>query len=119
MTSNGKAGPVAGLAVVLALSGCGPVPEVETRLGHWRREVDLFFAQARTMDDLHRWLRARDVIYTFEDRDIVDGHWAMTLEKIYPDTIRCDWVDIKMSVSVDDLRRIQGHSLEKYGACWW
>jgi hypothetical protein len=71
------------------------------------------------MDDLHGWLRARSIVYTFEDADIVDGGWAMTLEKIYPDTPRCDWVDIQLSVAVDGLRQIQAHSLSQKRACWW
>jgi len=107
------------LAVVLVLSGCGPVPEIETRFTYWSRETDLFFEQARTMDDLHGWLRARGIVYTFDDTDIVDGKWAMTFEKIYPDTVRCEWVDIQLNVAVDDMHQIQTHSLSRNRACWW
>ena len=106
------------LAVVLVLSGCGPLPEVDTRFAYWSRETDLFFEEPRTIDDVHGWLRVRNIVYTFEDTDIVNGEWAMTLEKIYPETIR-ESVDIRLSVAVDDLHKVQRHSLGQNRACWW
>ena len=107
------------LAIALVLSGCGPLPEVETRFAYWSRETDLLFDEARTLDDLHGWLRAHNILYTFEDTDVVDGEWAMTLEKIYPDTARCDWVDIQLSVTVDNSQQVQSHTLSQKRACWW
>jgi len=116
---NDRGRTVGVLVVVLVLSGCGPIPEVETRFAYWSGETDLFFEKARTLDDLHGWLRAHGIFYTFEDSDVIDGKWAMTLETVYPDTVRCEFVNIQVSVTVDDLQRVRTHSLSQDRACWW
>ena len=71
------------------------------------------------MQEVHSWLRSNSVIYTFSDSDIVDGNWTMTLEKIYLDSWRCDWIDIQIKISVDDMLAVQSHDLSQKRACWW
>ena len=86
---------------------------------YWSGEADSFFDDQQTMQDVHSWLRSNNVIYTFDDSDIVNGNWSMTLEKIYLDGWRCDWVDIQIEISVDDSLQVQSHGLHKKRACWW
>ena len=69
--------------------------------------------------EVHSWLRSYNVIYTFSESDIVNGNWAMTLEKIYLDGWRCDWIDIQIMLSVDDTLTVQSHDLSQKRACWW
>jgi hypothetical protein len=49
----------------------------------------------------------------------VDGNWSMTLEKIYLDGWRCEYVDIKIDITVDGSRQVQDQSLRTDRACWW
>ena len=79
----------------------------------------MFFSEARTLQDVHSWLRSHNVIYTFEDSDITNGEWSMTLEKVYFDGWWCDWVDIKVDVTLDDVQQVQDHGLSLKRACWW
>ena len=101
------------------LASCGPMPELEERMDYWTMESSMFLRGLVTLEDIHPWLRERGVVYTFEDDDIVDGTWAITLEKVYPSTIRCKWVDIKLVINFDDARRVQSSYVDLDGACWW
>ena len=98
---------------------CGPIQQVEDRTQYWSDEANLYFTEPRTMQDVHSWLRSREIIYTFDDTDIIDGNWSMTLEKIYLDGWRCDWVDIKVEITINESRQVQGHRMSTKRACWW
>lgn len=105
------------LSVLLLLASCGPIPQVDERKEHWSGEVESFFASERSMPDVHSWLRSHSVIYTFDESDIIDGSWTMTLEKVYVENWRCDWVDIQIVVSVDDALSVTGHEMTEHRAC--
>ena len=72
-----------------------------------------------TLDDIHPWLRERGVFYTFDDDDIVDGTWNVTLEKLYPDTMRCVWVDIILVIDFDEAGRVRSSFVDLKHACLW
>jgi hypothetical protein len=101
------------------VAACGPIQQVENRVEYWSAESNRFFAEPRTMQDVHSWLRSHEIIYTFDDADTVDGNWSMTLEKIYLDGWRCEYVDIKIDITVDGSRQVQDQSLRTDRACWW
>ena len=105
--------------ILLILAACGPIPQVDGRMQYWAGEVDALFDDQRTMQEVHSWLRSNNVIYTFSETDIVDGSWTMTLEKIYLDGWRCDWIDIQINISVDDTLTVQSYGLSQNRACWW
>lgn len=105
------------LSVLLLLTSCGPIPQVDERKEHWSGEVDSFFATERTMQDVHSWLRSQNVTYTFDESDIIDGIWTMTLEKVYVENWRCEWVDIQIVVLIDDARSITGHEMTEHRVC--
>ena len=107
------------ILTVLGVAACGPIPQVDVRAQYWAGEANSFFDEQRTMQEVHSWLRSNNVIYTFEESDIVDGHWTMTLEKVYLDGWRCEWIDIQINVSVNDSLAIQGHDLAQKRSCWW
>ena len=110
----------AGLIVVLAaLSGCGDMSEFGERAEYWQLETAHFIRGRVTLDELHTWLRERNVVYTFEDSDIVDGNWRMTVETVYPGGLRCEFVNIVLHVQVDDSQVIQSHYYDFEDACWW
>ncbi len=107
------------VSILLLLAACGPIPQVDERMKYWTGEAESFFDDRRTMQEVHSWLRSNSIIYTFNDSDIVDGNWTMTLEKIYIEDWRCDWVDIRIEISVDDMLTVQGHKLSQKRACLW
>ena len=72
-----------------------------------------------TLYDIHPWLRERGVFYTFDDDDIVDGTWNVTLEKLYPDTMRCEWVDIILVIDFDEAGRVRSSFVDLKHACLW
>ena len=97
---------------------CDPIPQVENRMQYWSDETNQFFGDPRTMQDVHMWLRSHNIIYTFDDSDIINGNWTMTLEKIYPDSWRCEWIDININITVNDSREVQDHKLNESRSCW-
>ncbi len=105
------------VSVLLLLVSCGPIPQVDERKQYWSGEVESFFATERTMQDVHSWLRSHSVIYTFDESDIIDGNWTMTLEKVYVENWRCEWVDIQIVVSVDDALSVEGHEITEHRIC--
>jgi hypothetical protein len=105
------------ISVLFLLVACGPIPQVDERKEHWSGEVESFFAAERTMQEVHSWLRSHNVIYTFEESDIVDGRWAMTLDKVYVENWRCEWIDIQIVVSVDDALTVTGHEMTEHRVC--
>ena len=107
------------LIIAILLVGCGPIPELEERVEYWTLETTDFLRGTVTIDDIHPWLRERGVIYTFDDDDIVDGSWKVALEKLYPNTFRCEWVDIVLVVGFDDIGRVQSSYIDLNQACLW
>ncbi len=108
---------IALVSISLLLASCGPVPQVAERTDHWAGEVESFFASKRNMQEVHAWLRSHNVIYTFDESDIIDGSWTMKLEKVYVENWRCEWVDVQIVVSVDDALLITGHEIAERRAC--
>ena len=107
------------IPVLLLLVSCGPIPRVDQRMKYWAGEAESFFGDDRKMQEVHSWLRSHNVIYTFDDGDIIDGSWTMTLEKVYIENWQCEWIDIQLVVSVDDAQTIQSYELTQYRACMW
>jgi len=105
------------VSVLLLLASCGPIPPVDERKEYWSGEVETFFATERTMQEVHSWLRLHNVVYTFDESDIIDGSWTMTLEKVYVENWRCEWVDIQIVVSVDDALSVEGHEMTEHRVC--
>jgi hypothetical protein len=101
----------------LATSGCGGNGEVERREEHWKTEADSFFRSPRNMGDLHSWLRERQVFYTFEKEEVVDGVWAKVLERIYVDGFVCESQVVLLTVTVSDAGEILTYSVSKGGTC--
>lgn len=110
---------VAVVLVLMALSGCGNRSDFEERVDYWQSETAYFIRGRVTLDELHRWLRERGVFYTFEDSDIVDGNWRMTVETVYPKGIRCQFANIVLHVQLDESQVIQSFYYDFEGACWW
>jgi len=106
-------------AMALVLSACAPNSQVEERKQYWAGEANAFFQVGRTMDQVHPWLRELKVYYTYDDGDIVDGNWTVSLEKIYTETFRCEWVDIRLHLAVDNSQRVLGYFLDDAGPCLW
>ena len=105
------------ISAIFLLFGCDQISKVDERKEYWSGEVESFFAAERTLQELHSWLRSHSVIYTFEESDVVDGRWTMTLEKVYVENWRCEWIDIQIGVSVDDSLAITGHKMTEHRAC--
>ncbi len=103
----------------LTLASCLPNEQIRDRFEYWSAESNAFFSEPRTLRDVHSWLRSHNVIYTFEDADIADGDWSMTLEKVYFDGWWCDWVNINVDITVDDSKLVQDHGISIKRACWW
>ena len=82
-------------------------------------ETSLFIRGRVTLDDLHTWLREHQVFYTFEDSDIADGNWRMTVETVYPEGLRCEFVNIVLHVQLDESQVIQSFYYDFEDACWW
>ena len=102
-----------------ALSGCGPDPEFVQRQDVWLSEASSFFQDQKSLSDVHPWLRKQNVIYTFDNRDVVDGSWNVTLEKLYLYSFRCEWKDIRLYITVDDAGIVTAHSVSSDGPCLW
>lgn len=108
------------LCVIVLGEGCAREPEQLTaRDRYWSREVREFLSSPRSLDDLHSWLREHQVYYTFDDTDVVNGHWVAGLETIYPDTLLCEFWRFTLDVTVDEARKIAAYSLARIGACWY
>lgn len=105
------------VSILYLLVSCGPIPQVDERNRYWSVEVESFFATERTMQEVHSWLRSHNVIYTFDESDIINGSWTMTLEKVYVENWRCEWVDIQIVVSVDDALSVVGHEMAEQQVC--
>lgn len=105
------------LLVLLAISGCARYGEVSEREEYWKAEAESFFQSPRNMNDLHSWLRERQVFYTYEDHEIVDGEWAQVLEKIYVDGIVCESWAILLRVTVGGEGEVLTHSVRSSGTC--
>ena len=102
-----------------ALSGCGPDPVVVQHQDVWLSEANSFFQDQKSLSDIHPWLRKQNVIYAFDSGEVVDGSWNVTLEKLYLDSFRCEWKDIRLYVTVDDARIVTAHSVSSDGPCLW
>lgn len=107
------------LIIAVFLVGCGPIPELEERVEYWSLETSELLRGTVTIDDIHPWLRERGVIYTFGSDDVVDRTWTVALEKLYPNTFRCEWVDIVLVVESDDLDRVRSSYIDLNHACLW
>ena len=105
--------------IAIFLAGCGPIPEVEERVEYWTLESSEFLRGVVTIDDIHPWLRERGIIYIFDDDHIVNGSWTVTLEKLYPNTFRCEWVDIVLMIDFDDENRVRSSFVDLSHACLW
>ena len=104
-------------AALLILSGCIYGDRVGPREQYWTTELGLFLQEDRSLRDLHSWLRDRDVRYTFEDGDVVDGYWRVPLERIAADGLVCESWQLYLDVAVDPSGDVRSHSLEKAGVC--
>lgn len=82
-------------------------------------ETSGFLRGVVTLDDIHPWLRERGVFYTFDEDHIIDGAWTVTLEKLYPNTFRCEWVGIVLVIEFDDARRVRSSFVDLKHACLW
>src|SRR5262245_48968962 len=111
---------VAVALLLIAVAACDRAPqEVATRSSYWSGEVRGFLASPRTLDDLHFWLRAHNVFYTFDESDLVNGHWVVGLETLPVDTLSCEFWRITLDVTVNDGHKIEGYSLKRIGTCWF
>ncbi len=107
------------IMITALLTGCGRMTDFQERVDYWSMEQSLFFRGLVTIDDIHPWLRERGVIYTFDPQDIVDRTWTVTLEKVYPQSLRCEWINIDLVVGFDDIGRVQSTYIDFNEACWW
>ncbi len=109
---------VAAFAVVLF--GCGPVPKVQERYDYWVHETSGFIRGRVTLDDLHGWLRSKELYYTFDPSEVIDGNYSRILETVHPETFRCgDNVHVVLHVTLDDSEVIQSFFVDLDGACLW
>lgn len=77
----------------------------------------MFFQAPRSMDDLHSWLLEKQVYYTFDEDEILNGHWSKGLETIYANGIVCESWTIRLNVTVNDKSEILTHTVDKTGVC--
>lgn len=114
---NGRLGPV---LVLIVIGGCaGNSRELAARDAYWSGEVRDFFSSPHSLDDLHAWLRWHDVYYTFDDSNIVNGHWAVEVETVYSDWSSCEFWHVTLDVMVSGAKEITGYSLKRLGTCWY
>ncbi len=109
----------AALLATLMLYGCGDMKEVEQRSDYWQIETSLFIRGHVTLDELHTWLREHEVVYTFDDSDIVDGNWRIIVETVRPKSFRCEFVHIILNVQLDPTNVIQSFYFDFDGGCLW
>ncbi len=107
------------LILMLTVAGCGRMSDVEARADYWQLETADFIRGRVTLDELHTWLRERGAVYAFSDSDVVNGVWVITVERVYPESLRCKFIDIVLSVQLDESQVIQHFYYNFDGACWW
>lgn len=101
------------------LGACVRSPQVEERIAYWKSETDRFFRDHRNLVEVHSWLRQQDIYYTFDQGDVANGEWTVGLEKVYIDSFNCEWIDIRLHLSVTDTNQISEYRLEEGGPCLW
>ncbi len=92
---------------------------VEERSDYWQTQTSQFIRGRVTLDDLHAWLRERDVSYTFEDSDVVDGNLPIVVETVRPSSLRCESVQIILNVQLDSSEVVQSLFYDFDGRCFW
>ncbi len=105
--------------VLAALSGCSDFSDFEERALYWHSETATFIRGRVTLDELDKWLRARNVTDTFEESGRVDGNLRITVEKVYPEALRCEFIDIVLHVQVDESQVIRSFYYDFEDDCYW
>jgi hypothetical protein len=108
------------IAIAVLLFGCGPVPEIQERYDYWTHETSLYIRGEVTLNDLHSWLRGKEVYYTFDPSEIVEGNYTRILETIHPETFRCgDSIHIVLHVTLNNSQVIESFFVDLDGVCLW
>lgn len=105
------------LLSLIGVASCGKNQDVEEREAYWTAEAEQYFQTPRDMEDLHSWLRKKQVFYTFEEKEIVDGQWVKVVEKIYVDGFVCESWSILLTITVNDENEILTHDVSAAGTC--
>ena len=71
------------------------------------------------MKEAHAWLRARNVYYTFDESDIIDGVWKVAVDQIYLKSFRCEWSRVWLHIYVDASRNTNAWYLSFEDNCLW
>ncbi len=111
--------PVALLIVLAALSGCSDFSDFEERAIDWHHETAMFIRGRVTFDELQTWLREQKVSDSFKESGRVDGNWRITVERVYPKALRCEFIDIVLHVQVDESQVIQSFYYDFEDDCYW
>src|SRR5262245_21984357 len=74
---------VVALLLALTVSACAGKEQATEREKFWVQAVAQFLSQPRKLDDLHGSLRQKEVIYTFDEKDVVSGRWRVPVEHVH------------------------------------
>ena len=83
----------------------------------WNEEAEEFFQTKKNMNELHEWLRNKNVFYTFEKNGIIDNNWSVILDSVRVNSIACESWLIMLSITLNNKREIETHNVEKHGNC--
>ena len=103
--------------VLLTLTACSGEDKAAEKERAWVEATRTFFSQPRTLDDLHGWLRSKNVYYTFDATDVKNGMWKVGVEQVYVDTLFCEAWNIYLTVQVAPSGAIKDHAVTKAGRC--
>ncbi|NNE33605.1 MAG: hypothetical protein HKN13_00100 [Rhodothermales bacterium] len=105
--------------VVLALlvTGCKSEDILAEREAYWTGELAVFFSESRTLAELRSWLREHEVIYTFDEQEVVDGEWSVVLEQVDGDGLVCAFWLARLEVKIQSGGMISDHAFSKEGMC--
>jgi hypothetical protein len=103
--------------LLVAVSSCTGKDQAAEREAYWSAATGKFFAQPRQLGELHAWLREKNVYYTFNDSDIVNGAWNVGLETVLVETLVCEAWNVRLSVHVTSSGQITDHKITKQGRC--
>ncbi len=107
------------LIVLAAMFGCSDFSDFEERALDWHIETAMFVRGRVTQDELEAWLRERKVRDAFRQSGRVDGNLRITVERVYPEALRCEFIDIVLHVQVDESQVIQSFYYDFEDDCWW
>ncbi len=107
------------IILLVALSGCSDFSDFEDRALYWHSETAMFIRGRVTLDELDAWLRTQKVANRFKESDVDPGNLRITVERVHPKALRCEFIDIVLHVEVDESEVIRSHYFDFEDDCYW